>query len=637
MLQRANPPDLNLSLRLKRNPPRFATDEPVPIEVSLSSSASRIYYANWTALGPLGASKVMVEPKTGVVDPLLYVRGIGGSILGSSGYLSPVAVRETGDLTDWYRFEKPGRFQLSISTDGVVRVSETGNVRISLQSNPVEFEIYSRDAVSQEHELASVLRTIDQSKGPQVEEAAFHRLGLMQNRAAACEEVRRYVAGPTLAFNPYYDLLLESSELDEIIPKLESALVNTRLIPPPGIADLLSILRVRQRLGNPQPWLNDAMHKGFEDGLKERRELEEKLLGKYNQRLFETVNLRSGEARRTAEFEVLLNRDQLNASTALSPQTLNALRKDLLREGSELTPDQQSQLLTMLWSKLPHSELLRLIRHIALRNESGAGEAFEFWCKDWPEDCGDAILGKARESLAAVSLQTILAFPEAEHPEADRWLQEDLSDGSLASSSDAATPLAALIMRAGSRTLQSQINRLLDAMKKEGMANCQTKGYLFGYLLRVAPENAERRLQSLLADASAGGCGSEILREMNEAGAASSAVPVVTDALNSANITSAASAALFLGEHGSKAAKQALYARLWQLQEAWRGRTAQLRSPALPDSEQHGIAQLEASLISALVRAKNWILTDKERQSLEATCLTEECVQIVKGRTWLAL
>ncbi len=238
-----NPDDLSFHLRLTKEQAQYAVDEPIAFEVSLSSTAEHKYYANWTALVPFSGIKLSLEPQASAVDLGALRLGFIGSILGSSGYLTPTPIRETGDLTQWYRFQTAGHFRFSLSLGWVSRVKSKdeggGKEPIPLQSNEVGFDIVPPDAGSAAQDLVSILNDIDSGKNEQDRQNALHRLDLLQTPAATEEKVRRYLESAHLGYGPYYGMLLNSSQLDQIIPSLEAALANPSIDPPPGIVRCL--------------------------------------------------------------------------------------------------------------------------------------------------------------------------------------------------------------------------------------------------------------------------------------------------------------------------------------------------------------------------------------------------------------
>lgn len=641
-----NPNDLSFRLRLTKDQPQYTVYEPITFEVSLSSSAERKYYASWTALVPFGGIKILLEPQTSAVDLQALQQGIiAGSILGSFGYLTPTPIRQTGDLTQWYRFEKAGHFRLSVAVDWVCCSKSadegSGRERIHLQSNAVEFDIVPLDSVLEAQDLESILNDIDHSKSEQVRQEALHCLDLMQTPTAAQEKTRRYLASAHLGYSPYYSLLLHSSRLNQIASMLEQALRKPSVDPPPGIVDLLTDLQVRKQMGDPaaRP-ANPAELEQWQADSTERTKLRQKLFARNSELLLDDIRLRSGPERLDAVFQAWSNAERQYGASNPTPDLLIQLRAEVLGMSQELLPEQQSQFLTNEWSKIPHADLLPLVRRVAMPNAPGAWArhwAFKFWCEDWPTECAKAMLADARESTSNLSAETILLIPEGEHPDLDLILEERLEDPKLIRSYGSGTSNGAVILRAASKNLKPFVDAFLDKQSSEQFRNCEMEGYLLGYLLRVAPADAEKRLENLLQDSKPDYCGGQALRGLAHASELRPAIPLIVAALNSPNLKTAGYAALFLGEHGSDLARPSLSKRLDALRRQWHDRAAEIASAGMSDEIEWNTAQLEKELVSALAHGQVWKLTAEEEQSLAAGCLTDECRHIAEGKSWLGL
>jgi hypothetical protein len=174
---------------------------------------------------------------------------------------------------------------------------------------------------------------------------------------------------------------------------------------------------------------------------------------------------------------------------------------------------------------------------------------------------------------------------------------------------------------------------------KPGCAG-EIQGYLLGYLFRLAPEDASKRLAAELQNKN-GTCGWEVLRNLDVAGYSDDLISIVTKALDSPNLVSAQAAALFLGEHGPASAEEALWKRLEELWRVWRERSSELQSLHTPmssgDNIQEQTAGLERALASALSHATNWKLSPVRLDRLRSDCLTEPCRVIAAGKMFLNL
>jgi hypothetical protein len=626
-----NPDDIDFRLELMKDPPQYAVDEPITFRVSLSSQTYQKYYASWTAFVPFVRPTILLEPKDDAVDLQANDGIIGGSVLGSSGILNPNPVTQTGDLTEWYRFEKPGHFRLSIKVDWVVRMKSReeggGNQPVPLESNAVEFDILPLDPSAQDQELKSVLKDIDEGESDQAREAGLHRLDLLQTPAAAEEKARRYLAGARLGYNPYDAMLLRSSNDQQILPILERALTDPETDLPEGIVDLLVRLELRRES-------KQAPNSSAKDQAAVDAQKEEKVYARYSELLLKGLRMRSGSERLDAIFEAWSNAERRLSASAPASDALQQLRAELLSSSRELLPTQQLQFLTTEWDKIPHIELLPLAQRLASMRDAQGSQywGFKFWCEDWPSECAKAVLAEVRDPGSKLNSDTILLIPEVEHSELDDFLRQRIEAVRSSQSGAERMLTTALVLRAGSKNIEPQVDALLDS--SPGPRTCQGEGYLLGYLFRVNSAKGAKRLESSLRDKPSY-CSWDLLRELAEAKNIGAAMPAMVRTLNSADLKTAEGAALFLSRYGPPEARVSISNRWEQLHIQWRDRAAELVSSYAYNEPQRDAAQLESALASALVRATAWKLTPGEQESLAAECLTDECRQMAEGKSWM--
>jgi hypothetical protein len=305
------------------------------------------------------------------------------------------------------------------------------------------------------------------------------------------------------------------------------------------------------------------------------------------------------------------------------------LREEILSLVSRLDSSQKWYVLALLWNQAPHARLLPLIESLGLA-------ASEYWCQDWPNECSAAILADVQKPTSNLPYVAILRIPEAERPELDAFLKRRLTSTDQMQNSWLGPQTAALVLRAGSRNLLGSVDAALDAQPSGFGKSCEVEGFLLGYLFRVAPPDAQRRLAATLNDEH-DSCGSQVFRVLLSAKAFEPMIPVAAAALYSSNLEAAGTAALFLGEKGSESAKDMLYRRLTLLREQWHDRAEEVRAAFLPDDIRTRSAQLERSLASALAHGRTWSLTVEEHESLKAGCFTEQCKDIVQGTLGIGL
>ena len=177
--------------------------------------------------------------------------------------------------------------------------------------------------------------------------------------------------------------------------------------------------------------------------------------------------------------------DGQGVSTAQAPENLTQLRLSVLNIATELGADQQTQFVISEWKILPHEQLLPMIHKLALAHSL---DAAKWWCEGWPRECSAAVLSDAVKPDTHITAIHVLLVPEAEHPEMDSALQEQLANPGILQGSAQSQRTAALILRAGSRALLPAVDDALSRSAASHRYNCEVEGYLLGYVFKVAPE-----------------------------------------------------------------------------------------------------------------------------------------------------
>jgi hypothetical protein len=574
------------------------------------------------------------------------VRGWAGSMIGTEGFLSGEPHVQHLELNEWFRFLTPGHFSLEATSTAVSRVKGAnegaGQEPLTLESNTLEFDVLPADPSWEAAELADIERGLNPSVETQERYAALHRLAILDTPASVTKVVELYLeAGP--GGDPsgnLYKGLNNSARLDLIIELLERSLSNPTQNPHAIGADMLAELQVRKTLGViPRRPTDLDEQKEWDQKLQERNKMYQDYFKRANDLLLVSLKKRTGPERVEALYEAWNNAERQNGGKPEAPDSLKALRLEVLNEANELGPGRQINFLYSEWPHLPHSQLRPILESVA-KNTSKEAEplreqAYNFWCQDWPRDCSAAILSDVVQPGTRLNENVILLLPEAEHPELDRTLEEELTD--VEPPKDYAQPqrMSSLILRAGSRTLRPAVEGFLDRTGPGKGYSCDVQAQLIGYLFRFASKDAARRtLDETMNEKSH--CGAEILRSLHRVRYSDDLIPVAVKALNSPNLNTAGSAALFLGVHGPASAQAELQRRLDALREEWRERAAEVRAAEGRFSEA-GLAWqaagLEKSLVSALVAGASWKLTPREQESLREGCLTEKCRDFADGKS----
>ncbi len=417
-----------------------------------------------------------------------------------------------------------------------------------------------------------------------------------------------------------------SPRLDLLISLLEDAITDPQT-DPTEVPQLLADLHVWKQLGVVPTFADDpAGQQQFQAACLERRKLRSEYMERASSLLQARLSQGAGPQNNAALFEALRIAENQNAQNDAAPQSLVALRLAVLNVAENLEPSQQTQFLFFEWKRLPHEQLLPLVHSMASAHVVGV---YRFWCEGWPDECSAAIFADASKPDTKMTANDVLRATEAEHPEIDPILRAQLESPAMVRDSPQSVRTAALVLRAGSKKLLPLVEDTLIQSNAKHSYNCQVQAYLLGYLFRESDEDAQVRLRGALDDEK---CGSQLLRLLNTARYSDDLIPVAVRALESANLDTAGTAAIFLGDHASIAVKDPLWQRLDSLWTLWRDRASDLQQPIMSSNIQWKTSELEQNLASALAHATNWKLTPSEQQRLRDGCLTEKCRAIADGK-----
>jgi hypothetical protein len=646
-----NPDDIEFRVRLAKGTKAYQMGESIELEIVYSSHSEKKYQRNSTS--SLENVNLRLTPSDGVVDLRLlrWEGGLAGSVIGGMGYLTSQPVTQQLDLCVWYRFYKPGHYSVMITSKEVSRLKSAeeggGEEHLTLESAPVEFDILQADSAWAAGELSNIEEALRVAEAPGESARAIGRLARLDTPASVQKLLQLYFAKSDVA--PEWLIssdLHESSQIDVIVPSLKAALSDPTLAVPSTLPGLLASLQTRKELGMPVAYPADpAKQREWTEKSNERSDSHAKHLEQANTLLMASIDRRTGRSRATAIYQGWSDAEFQNRTKPLSPEALSQLRLNVLAVENDLDREQQLQFVVLAWQTMPHEQLLPMIRKLTKDSDAHGAiysnyEAFRLWCEGWQDDCSAAILSDVLESGVKTEKNIILLMSEAEHPELDKMLETQLHDPTILQDSAQSQRVAALILRAGSRRVAPSVDTLLDQFSAKPGCAGEIQGYLLGYLFRLAPEDAGKRLAADLRNRNST-CGWEVLRNLDVARYSDDLISIVTRALDSPNLVSAQAAALFLGGHGPASAEEALWKRLEELWRAWRERSFELQGPHSPmssgDNIQEQTAGLERALASALSHGTNWKLSPARLERLRADCLTEPCRDIAAGKMFLNL
>ena len=475
-LRAANPDDIEFRLRLVKETRVYHMGEPIEMGISYSSQTVMKYYGSFT--GPTPESIAVtphVTPSDGVLDlrELRRDRVVAGDFLGSEGYLDPRPQTEQLDLCGWYRFQRPGHYSVIVTSTEVSRVKSAeeggGKEHLTLESNPVGLDILPADPAWDAGELSNIGQALNTARNAGERFLPLRRLALLDTPASVQMLVQLYLVNSHGGEDWVFDRgLRDSSQINTIIPLLVAALSDPAVNIPTSLLELLAYLQTRKELGVMPAYPSDpAKQQKSKEVWKARSKVHDNYLAQDCALLMASIERRSGHQRATAIYLAWYYANQRNPTEQLAPEVRSRLEANVLAVANDLDRAQQVQFLTLAWQTMPHEPLLPMIRKLAtdsVNDPSGyySHEAFQLWCKGWPEECNAAILQDVIESNARMDKNVILLMSEAEHPELDEMLESKLKDPMMLQDAFQSQRTAAVVLRAGSRNIASAVDSYLD-------------------------------------------------------------------------------------------------------------------------------------------------------------------------------
>ena len=187
-LRAANPDDVEFRVRLVKDAHVYHMGESIEIEISYSSQIENRYYGSFTGPSPeLEGVIPHVNPIDGVLDLRELRRdrtgGWGGSSLGGLGDLGLQPVTQRFDLCQWYRFQRPGYYSVTVTSTAVSRAKAAeeggGQEHLTLESNPVDIAILPADPAWDAAEVSSIEQEISATTNARQRDEVLRRLALL--------------------------------------------------------------------------------------------------------------------------------------------------------------------------------------------------------------------------------------------------------------------------------------------------------------------------------------------------------------------------------------------------------------------------------------------------------------------------
>ncbi|MDX2043508.1 MAG: hypothetical protein SF097_19985 [Acidobacteriota bacterium] len=612
-----SPSDVSFTIRFVNDQKQFRQGEIIRLEMLFASSSPETYRldtATYDRRGRLDMDTFHIEPNTGFTDPMRDHLGIWGGGLRGSAILKEEPELIVYELNEWFRFDQPGKYRLSLTSP---RVSHKDHPHsyfggdIVLTSNLVEFEIVKPEAGWAEQELQKILKALN---GSSDRRAACRALRFLGTKEAVPELVRRY--GQEDAFE-FYAGLVSSPHRDLVIETMAARLAA------PDQAVSSSWFYMLVRLSSPSWWTPESYDEQQAKVYRERyNEISSQAKAKYAKQLAKTVALKTGKARAISLLTLFeLERDKTK-------------RPDISTFFSELPLKEQRRLLEYEWKQISSPTLLPTLRRLyqpraseKIENKEDKNDrtklrtlALQRLYELAPVEGRRLILAEMKRSEPRVELPALTLLPDETLPKLDQVFIGYLEKGWVSDTH------GALVERYGSPNLYAQVSALLA--EEVGQMVCTEQSQLLAYCLRINAAEGETLLRRALTARERTRCYSGVLSKVAELHFTPEVEKLALEMLEDSDTNVVISAVKVLGKYGSDKAEAPLWKKLEQWHQTWNGRERELKT-AFNNEAIRNQSSLEQALQTALAEAPGWLATPKELNRLKQLCVTESAKNTV--------
>jgi hypothetical protein len=623
------PGPVTLALRIAADRRQFRPGEVIPIELTFNSSVPKRFVvdgATYDRSGRLAIDEFRLAPIARVTDPMLDYFGAAAAFIG--GGLSsdqtlggkPFTVRL--ELNEWFRFDTPGAFTLSVRSNRVrdeAQSTATRRSTLPVDSNSVSFEIVPRDSRWEEGEVARARALLNGQPGDDFRTAC--RILRFLGTAGAVDELIGLFSDQGCAFDVMAGLV-GAPDRAYVVRQLETRLQEPDQAVTQDYLRTLAMLSVY--VGQPElrP-AQTAANKGrlIANGeLKRRPELLESWEQRYAALLASSLPRKTGAARAVSAAEYAAYTRRAESTRTVAPSTDAALaRQQLIAAFLDLPESRQRSLLAVDWPTVADSAMLPALRTLA----GGSGEVADLALRRLyqlaPDEGRGRILDAIRRPRPGLTLRTLGSLPESTLPDLDeviaRSLEADVTDLGLG-----------LLHRYASPAVAPRMQKRLDSLV--GRLACIPQNYALAYFLRVNPRLGIDLVDRALAARSGTGCYQSVLSDVARLRMTPELEARAIAALDDEHPRVVESAINMLGRSGSANAVFGLRSHFdsWSLK--WRERAGELRyNPALGVPDQTGAmnAMVESAYLSALGAGRGWLTGAAEITALRELCVTDGC------------
>ena len=614
--------DVRVKLSLADNKTSFRTGD--PIRLILEFTADHEGYDVDTVTDKTGSPSdtLFISPDSGVFHWLDEYLGGGRSFRDyfTVQKLSPVPTRVEVILNSVVRFERPGRYSVSLRTRRVTQrkdLNDRAPRAVTLTSNEVSFDVQPMSEADEAKEVQKLSAALDVSRDVQSEEKLTEELSFLTGDISSREKVRRFLNSEGRSGNYFQNIslgLYVARNRALVFQLLEAAMrdpsrpVTYALL---GVVTKLKLLR--QNADLPQkPAANSAMLDPFGDPQSNA------IQDAYVTELAAGLSKRTGKSQTTTAMTTL-------GRLSKTPQTaaLNEVRRILIQQFQDLHPFDQEYLLRVYWDQLHDLSLLPAIKQMLSgkdkANKMVHDTALKRLIELAPDEARSFVVSEVVDPTSLVDFEILRSLSDTTLPETDASLLEQIRRFSSSTRGYDVTYLKQKASLAARYATVGIYQSLMELYQQRGAKlPLESRACLLAYFARYNENEALPLIEQVLAGIEPGQ-DFNFLPDLTRLYFSEGVDGVLRKRLESDEPRAVSTSAWLMSKYGPAGDQQVIEARLERWRKEWGNRAAEAQI------NLQGAAERE--MVTALLRARSWKASPERAKELEQNCITEFCRQ----------
>ena len=632
----AEPKQANLEVHTDSGATTFHIGERIPLQLDYTAPPELHIFldmATYDRSGRMPYETFAVSPSSSAKDPLkAYFGSSDGSTMGGLSSppeeLSARPITLHMDLNQWVRFDQPGEYAITVRS---TRASRSGAPFLkdqinSASSNSLHLRIIPATATWQKATLTRALQSFAEPPNPNAP--------VTPQRSAAIADIR-YLATPAAIATMVANL---DDEQRDCSFEFGFGLVGL----PPALHDL-AIRKLKQTIDDPNTAVSDWQLNAL-SVLQLDPNAPQQQPGQARARARarnEAVRLALAALPRKSGLAQVRTANLLTTENvaALNPAEQATLAQVLASHFDQLSPEQQTALLSYRWSSVRDTlttAQLQLAASLPI-TDAGSHEMASFnrealksaalyrWYQRDPAAAKQLLLDQLRSSKPAFTANALWFLPNDPMPEQEAlWAEALFTPGSDADS----YLLVPLMARFGTGAYTTRMASELRTFVTNNPCGPRTDA--LAYLVRFDPASAAPYLNATKTPEN--GCHNNLFTDLARFTSNDNLKAAAIAAVRDADTQTATDAARYLAEYGDSLTRSTLLNRYRAWSAQWTGRAGELNDPSPAKGperyQQIGLGQV---LAQALLANQGWIPDAQLSAEVLKLCVGEQVCQTVQG------